>query len=337
MSQKVLELNRGGYNTQWYLRNNYWNTKQFIEEVDVNSIMGVINNIQENMPTLKPKLNVLIDKQSDIPRPKLKEFINDNSLNKVTTLSKADIIIVRRDSIKELLKNELRAYYFVPNIEVRKINSVVADEGCEVILEDRSIESNTKTNDSEYHRVKMLCEKKTGWALDSYRNKKLGESIKFILSLVGTKATVVYDDCLMSTLNKDGLDIDDEIYETLKSMLLSKETDTFNLGIEMLSNINLDNNLFKISLLMNEAYNKGRFSSLSQYTNKNFRALLSYLDAHKIRWNQQWEVYGMSMWIKFKNTEYQDSIKNYIISNINDRFNKYNRDEVDQIIDIVFK
>jgi len=337
MSQKVLELSRGGYNTQWHVRNNYWNIKQFIEEADVNNIMGVINNIQESMPTLKPKSNVLIDKQSDIPRPKLKEFINDNGLNKVTTLSKADIIIVRRDSIKELLKNELKTCYFVPNNEVKKVNVYAADGDYEVILDNEGIEANSRANDAEYHRVKILCSEKVGWALDGYRNKKIDESIYFIMSLIGTKATIVYDDCLMSTLNKDGLDIDDEIYETLKSMLLSRENDTFNLGIEMLSNINLDNNLFKISLLMNEAYNKGRFSSLSQYTNKNFRALLSYLDAHKIRWNQQWEVYGMSMWIKFKNTEYQDSIKNYIISNINDRFNKYNRDEVDQIIDIVFK
>jgi hypothetical protein len=340
MSQKVLELSRSGYNVQWFLRYNTWNVKQFIEENDVLNIINVINNIQENMPTLKPKLNVLIDKQSDIPRPKLKEFINDNDLNKVTTLSKADIIIVRRDSIKELLKNQLSTYYFVPDGEVRKINasvnSTVYDIDCEVIL-DKNIEHNTKANDSEYHRVKMSCSEKTGWVLDGYRNKKLDESINFIISLVGTKATVVYDDCLMSTLNKDGLDIDDEIYETLKSMLLSRETDTFNLGIEMLSNINLDNNLFKISLLMNEAYNKGKFSSLSQYSNKNFKALLSYLDAQKIRWNQQWEVYGMSMWSKFKDTEYQDSIKKYIISNINDRFNKYNKDEVDQIIDIVFK
>ena len=338
MKQKVLELTRAGYNVQWYLSSNQWNVKQFIEKTDVDDIMSVINNIQTNMPTLKPKLNVLIDKQSDIPRPKLKEFINDNGLNKVTTLSKADIIVVRRDTIKELLKNELITHYFVPDKEIKKIISkdILLDD-FEVVLDVKKIESNTKANDSEYHRVKTLCSEKVGWVLDGYRNTKLNDSINFILSLIGTKATVVFDDCLMSTLNKDGLDIDDEIYETLKSMLLSRETDTFNLGIEMLSNINLDNNLFKISLLMNEAYNKGRFSSLSQYTNKNFRALLSYLDAHKIRWNQQWEVYGMSMWIKFKNTEYQDSIKNYIISNINDRFNKYNRDEVDQIIDIVFK
>ena len=338
MKQKVLELSRYGYNVQWYLSSNQWNVKQFIEKTDVDDIMNVINNIQTNMPTLKPKLNVLIDKQSDIPRPKLKEFINDNGLNKVTTLSKADIIVVRRDTIKELLKNELITYYFVPNSEIKKVISkdVLLDD-FEVVLDVKKVEVNPKANDSEFHRVKTLCSEKAGWVLDGYRNNKLDDSINFILSLVGTKATVVYDDCLMSTLNKDGLDIDDEIYDTLRSMLLFRETDTFNLGIEMLSNINLDNNLFKISLLMNEAYNHGKFSSLSQYTNRNFKALLSYLDAQKIRWNQQWEVYGMSMWGKFKNTEYQDAIKKYIINNINTRFIKYNKDEVDEIIDIVFK
>jgi hypothetical protein len=43
------------------------------------------------------------------------------------------------------------------------------------------------------------------------------------------------------------------------------------------------------------------------------------------------------MWGKFKNTEYQDAIKKYIINNINTMFIKYNKDEVNEIIDIVFK
>ena len=182
MKQKVLELSRYGYNVQWYLSSNQWNVKQFIEKTDVDDIMNVINNIQTNMPTLKPKLNVLIDKQSDIPRPKLKEFINDNGLNKVTTLSKADIIVVRRDTIKELLKNELITYYFVPDKEIKKVISkdVVLDD-FEVVLDVKKVESNPKANDSEFHRVKTLCSEKAGWVLDGYRNNKLDDSINFIL------------------------------------------------------------------------------------------------------------------------------------------------------------
>ena len=59
-------------------------------------------------------------------------------------------------------------------------------------------------------------------------------------------------------------------------MLVTKDDATFKLGIEMLSNVNLnEDNVFKISLLMNYCYtNTNRFSAMSNYNNnKNFAHL----------------------------------------------------------------
>jgi hypothetical protein len=96
--------------------------------------------------------------------------------------------------------------------------------------------------------------------------------------------------------------------------------------------------LFKISLIMNDTYNKtSRFSAMSQYSNKNFKSLLSYLNANKIRWNQSWEVFGMSMYTKFKTTDHQSFIKKYLVDNINDRFKKLNNNDTTEILDIIFK
>jgi hypothetical protein len=200
------------------------------------------------------------------------------------------------------------------------------------------IVNNESNMDQEYFDVKNRCSIERGVSLSGYRNKKQNESIEFVFSLLNSKATLIYDDALMNEVNSGGLDLDDDIFETIEGMILSNDDSTFNLGIEMLSNINVENNLFKISLLMNETFNKtGRFNAMSQYSNKNFKALLTYLSANKIRWNQSWEVFGMSMYNKFKSSEHEVFIKKYLISNINDRFKKLNNNDTIEILDIVFK
>jgi hypothetical protein len=326
---KLPKLVRSGWSgLKWNLNSPY----DFLEETDVNTLLTLINSIKDKMPTLKKDAGILIDKTSNIPRPKLKEFIEDNNLKKVTLLSKADVIIVKRDTIQSLLKEKIKEIYLVDKTDIKRLG--FKDNENTMLYTD-----NESGMDQEYFDVKNRCTVVKGWLnYFYYGNGKLNESLKFIYSLVGTTATLVYDDILISTLNKDGLDLDSEIYETLQGMLLSKDTATFNLGIEMLSNVNIENNLFKVSLLMNTIFNQtGRFNAMSQYNSKNFKSLLEYLDANKIRWNQKWEVYGMSMWNKFKNTEHADSIKVYFISNMNEHFKKLAKDDVALVQDILFK
>jgi hypothetical protein len=329
---KLPRLVRTGWNgLKWDIHNSN-SPYDFLEETDVNTLLTLISSIKDKMPTLKKDAGILIDKTSNIPRPKLKEFIEDNNLKKVTLLSKADVIIVKRDTIQSFLKEEIKKIYLVDKTDIKRLGF----KDNENIMLHTDSESGM---DQEYFDVKNRCTVVKGWLKHGYyRNNKLNESLEFIYSLVGTTATLVYDDILVSTLNKDGLDLDSEIYETLQGMLLSKDTATFNLGIEMLSNVNIENNLFKVSLLMNTVFNQtGRFNAMSQYNSKNFKSLLEYLDANKIRWNQKWEVYGMSMWNKFKNTEHADSIKVYFISNMNEHFKKLAKDDVALVQDILFK
>jgi hypothetical protein len=330
--EKYYRLQRQGWsnNMSWNLNTTSWNTHDFIEQTDVNKIKTFVGNIKETMPTLKPKTNILIDKNSDVPRNKLKEFINDNNYKKVTLLSKADVIIIKRETVKMMMNWDIKTLDKVNNNDIKSINGNM--HGMNVWLYPNN------THDTGYQNVLNNCSKVTGWLIDGYRNKKQNESLEFIYSLIGTKATVVYDDAIVGTLNKDGLDLDNDIYDTLSGMMLAKDTATFNLGIEMLSNINVENNLFKISLIMNDTFNKtSRLNSLSQYNNKNFKSLLTYLSANKIRWNQNWEVFGMSMYNKFKDTEHKLFIKKYLIDNINDRFKKLCVNDSIEILEIIFK
>lgn len=329
-TQNIYPLGRGGWRTtEWQVYDSQWNATTVIDSKDTIKLNAIISKIKDKMPAINPKTNVLIDKNSDVPRAKLKEFLTDNNCKKVTLLSKADVVFVRRDTIKYLQNLETNSFQIVPANEMKKIKST-----------DRTFYlKSTSSNDQEYFDLEKKCTTLTGQVINGYRNTKVIESIDFILSLDGSKATIVYDDCLTQTMNKDGIDLDDEIYETLRGMLIARDTDTFKLGIEMLSNVNLsDENVFKISLLMNYCYtHTSRFNAMSQYTSKNFKALLTYLEVNKIRWNQGWEVYGMSMWNKFGKTGYAASIKKYIVDNLNAKFSKMTNQENTEIVDVIFK
>lgn len=327
--QNIYPLSRGGWRTtEWHAYDSEWNAEAIIDVKDTSKINAIISKIKDKMPTVGSKTNVLIDKNSDVPRAKFKEFLTDNGAKKVTLTSKADIIFVRRDTIKYLQSLETKTFTVVPDDEMKKIRNT----GKTYYLKS------TSSNDQEYFDLEKKCSQLTGQVTGLYRNRKVVESIEFILSLHNSKATIVYDDCLIQTMNKDGIDLDDEIYDTLRGMLVAKDEETFLLGIEMLSNVNLEQeNMFKVSLLMNYCYtHTSRFNAMSRYTSKNFKALLNYLDVNKIKWNQGWEVYGMSMWNKFGNTSYGPSIKKYIVDNLNAKFSKMTGQENAQIVDVVF-
>jgi len=328
--QNIYPLSRGGWRQiDWQVYDQDWNATCLLDSKDTAKITSILNKVQDKMPTIQRNQNVLIDKSSDVPRAKFKEFLSDSNAKKVTLLSKADIIFIRRDTVKYLQSLETKSFLIVPKNEMEKLRVT----GKTFYLKS------TGSNDQEYTDLEKKCTTLTGQVINGYRNAKLRESIEFILSLANSKAMLVYDDCLTKTMNKDGIDLDDEVYETLKGMLIARDEDTFKLGIEMLSNVNLsDENLFKVSLLMNFCYtNTSRFSAMSRYASKNFKALLTYLDVNKIKWNQSWEVYGFSMWNKFGNTKYGPSIKRYIIDNLNLRFKSMNKEESVEIVDVIFK
>jgi len=328
--QKIFPLSRGGWRTtEWQVYESEWNATGVLDQQDTATIAKIISRIQDKMSTINPKTNVLIDKNSDVPRAKLKEFLADNKANKVTLLSKADIVFVKRDTVKYLQSLETQTFQVVPSAEMNKIRKTT----------NTFYLRSTSSNDQEYFDLEKKCNTLTGQVVSSYRNAKLTESIEFILALDSSKATLVYDDCLTVSMNKDGIDLDEDVYDTLKSMLIAKDEDTFKLGIEMISNVNLnEENVFKISLLMNYCYtNTSRFNAMSRYNSKNFKALLNYLEINKIKWNQNWEVYGMSMWSKFGHTNYASSIKKYIVDNLNARFSKLSGGENSEIVDVVFK
>jgi hypothetical protein len=331
------KLQRGGWRiTEWQVYDSEWGTESFLSQADYNKIQSVVSKIQDKMPTITAKSNVLIDKTSDVPRPKFKEFLADNGCKKVTLLSKANIVFVSRNTVKWFETLGLKTLKVVPKDEATKLyKSLNKTQRSNVEL----VLHSTSSNDQPWFDLEKKCSDETGYTFTGYRNTKQIEILEMLYSLYNTKATLVYDDVLNKSLNKDGLDLDEEIYETLESMLISKDNDTFNLGIEMLSNVNLEeNNVFKIALLMNKVHTSTRrFNAMSQYQNKNFKSLLNYLQINKIKWNQGWEVFTMSMWNKFGHSEHAPFIKRSIVSHLNEKFKALTHGEHTEIVDVIFK
>lgn len=333
--EKLKPLSRGGWSTTKNWRVSDYQLVDFINENDAKALQAFITQIKDKMPTIKEGTNITIDKNSDIPRPKLKEFITDNKCKKVSKIDKADIIAIRRETISFIENLKLETKKIVDQADIQKIK----DSGdIYQPITERLFLANWGDKDAEYLDVESRCSDLTGFFMSGYRNKKQIEQLEFVMSLVGTKKIVVFDDALLAEMNNDGLDLDDEIYETLLGMLLSKENETFNLGIEMLSNVNLENNLFKISVLLNSVHvNTHRLNALSQIKNKSFKALLNYVESNNIRWNQSWESFGMSMYSKFRDSEHERNIREYIIDNINNRFKRVNKHNVLKITNIIFE
>jgi hypothetical protein len=89
---------------------------------------------------------------------------------------------------------------------------------------------------------------------------------------------------------------------------------------------------------MNYCFNQtSRLNSLSQIKNNNFKSLVAYLQANGIRWNQNWDSFGLSMLTKFKDTEYEPNIHDYIVDNLNSKFAKLGIKDCKEIVSIVFK
>ena len=118
--QNIYPLSRGGWRTtEWQVYDSDWNVTTLIDVNYTVKINSIISKIKDKMPTVGNKTNVLIDKNSDVPRTKFKEFLTDNGANKVTLLAKADIIFVRRDTIKYL--QNLETKFFLKKLNINKI------------------------------------------------------------------------------------------------------------------------------------------------------------------------------------------------------------------------
>ena len=124
--------------------------------------------------------------------------------------------------------------------------------------------------------------------------------------------------------------LDSDIESTLKDMIYSKDKDNIKLGLELISNLEInDYTLYKMSLLFNNFINMGgdrlnrnnraQIIQLSM-NNRNLKTLLNTFKTKEIYWDRDWKMFASGLIKNFKGTEHEILIKEYFIDKLNNEF-----------------
>ena len=122
MLNKVVEIqiseswsNNNSKSLEWRLVN-WWGgeNRYFINNNDSKEYQSLFKLINDSKYTVKKGDKVYASKASELPRFKLKEFINENGLKKTSRYNQADVIIINRGHFIQMIKEfKFKDYTFV--------------------------------------------------------------------------------------------------------------------------------------------------------------------------------------------------------------------------------
>jgi hypothetical protein len=348
-------------NSWWGLENYY-----FIEDKHASIIQNVLKYISKSDASSINKGDIVYaSKASEIPRFKLKEFIKENKLKKTSRYQYSNCIIINRGYFNDLLK-ELKygEYYFINGNSLNTdLDSYVNKNHFQHINIKSFIEGLLKktdnkdlvfmvddhtVNDYKNHKMnnsdKINFEAKThiekGIYINFYRQNKIYELFN-ILCNIGSKIItgeikIIFDEDLLVSLNKEGIELDDDYLQTLRDMLFSSDKSNVSLGFEMISNLVLNNHtILSISFLLNELYHTKGFRHSYYSSNSNLKSLLKLLNTKKIYWERDWKTFGTGLRLNFKDGKEGEVVKKFLLDNINREF-KLSNSAAESLVDIVF-
>jgi hypothetical protein len=285
--------------------------REFITKADVTSFVNIIET--QGVKDFKPTKgqSIYTGKLSNIPRFKLKAYIEKYDLHKTSKMESADYIFISRKLYNEYLggfsKKDLKSYIFASKTYgeyfINKFFHTDATMGPTHQYVKTKIDFNLSPDSyfllefKEWAKYQQTIEYTDfynvsnidGIVCDRYSWKKLGELIQYLKLSPNQK--IIYDEDVLETFNTGGIELTSEYVDTILSMFNSKEEDNRKLGFEMLSNIDLQNdlNLVKLMFILNTVHNKGINPEIYSRSNTNLKALLSYLSIRKFVWNKGWQ------------------------------------------------
>ena len=356
----------GGKTVVGFRTANYWSDNtSFINDNDSAQLQMALKLITKSGSTkINPNDVIYATKASDIPRFKLKEFIKENKLKKTSRAGMASVFIINKGYFYDLMKRlKYGEHYFLNedfakkyHVEILGATSIRSD-GRELIslykhYQDKNnfmyIESRPNDLKDTFKRnagsEKLFNDNihiTKGTIFSVYREAKLVDLLSLICNnasnIISGKIRVVFDEDLFVTLNKEGIELDDEYLQTLRDMLFSKDDANVKLGFEMMSNLVVnDHMLLSTSFLLNELVHQTRFRP-SYYTNNNtnLKALLKVLKTKGIAWERDWKTFGTGLRNNFKTGIEGDVVKKFLLDNINREF-KISNSAAESLVDIVF-
>jgi hypothetical protein len=370
MLNKVVEIQ---INEAWSKNNvlewrlvNYWGgeSRYFINEHDSKELQSLFKFVNDSQNTVNKGDKVYASKASELPRFKLKEFINDNGLKKTSRYNQADVVIINRGHFIQMLKEcKFKEYTFLKgNFAESKIvkrdNNDNAykffkenlknnsDKDTVAMVYEWSIQEMEKGNlGKKYPTDKILYDTNTikikGTNINLYRSARLSNLMNILFELrkeiMSGKVRIIFDEDMFVELNKEGIELDEEYLQTLRDMLFSKDTANIKLGFEMMSNLVLNQpTILSISFLLNELIHTTKFRP-SYYinSNSNLKSLFKLLRTKGIYWERDWKTFGTGLRNNFKTGKEGDIVKKFLLDNINREF-KISNSAAESLVDIVF-
>lgn len=336
----------------------YWSKNILFDPLQINKLKLKINQLLETNNKISNTDIIYTGQFSDIPRFKLKEFMFENKIKRTSRIEQSNCILLSKKLLQELINGEI----FKDKKEVYFLNKEFADSVYhEWIILDKKNKNKNRYNDvpekpetdldtwlyldvgyvdnqtnslktsKKYNKYILTHLQKEEIISIYHKNKKTAEFLDIVNYLYeNPNIKVVFDENLFSELNKEGISLDSDIEITLKDMIYSKDKSNIKLGLEMISNLEInDHTLYKISLLLNNFINIGNDKQnrsnkgiITQLTmnNRNLKTLLNTFKSKEIYWDKDWRLFTSGLIKNFKNTEHEILIKEYFIDKLNNEF-----------------
>ena len=353
--------NSGNNGIEWTVAS-YWggDAYYFINQSDSKEIQDVLKLILQSQNTVNKGDIVYASKASEIPRFKLKEFIKDKGLKKTSRYNHADVVIVNKGYMMELLKEfKFGEYTFIKgdfveaNVKnwakdrgkyISKIISETKDMSLVAMIDTytaKEVHKQLAKYPDEIKKYESNTQQMKGTFISLYRNERLKNLLSILYELKDViksgRVRIVFDEDMFVELNKEGIELDEEYLQTLRDMLFSKDTANVKLGFEMMSNLVMNQpTILSISFLLNELIHTTSFRP-SYYTNSNsnLKSLFKLLRTKGIYWERDWKTFGTGLRNNFKTGKEGDIVKKFLLDNINREF-KISNSAAESLVDIVF-
>lgn len=325
-------------NNSFYL--GWGGDERFINENQTNINNNIIEKIKYSTNKLSSKDIIYTGCLSDIPRFKLKEYINENKLKRTSRIEQSTCIIISRKIFDELSNIfKLNNFTFVNESFAKEISNSIGWNNSSIDPLPQASNKNQFYYMKNEHSIDTLKVSKKlgndfinnsydvkGCIIDLYRNSKLITFIELILFLHNNpKIKIIFDETLFESLNQEGIELDSDYESTLRDMIFSNDPSNIKLGVEMISNLVINNyTILKISLLLNEFIQDHKPTELTTYsqTNRNFKTVLNVLKTKKIYWNSDWESFASGLRKNFNQGIEGEAVKVFVINNLNTEFSK---------------
>ena len=346
-TKRVYQISHSNYNDKVYA--SYYSKQYIIDPTDAANIKSFINKILSTNDTVNSSDIIYTSQASEIPRFKLKEFIKEKGIKRTSRMEQGNCFILSKKLIQDLLgmndlfgkptdmyfttdkltdevlnflskENKNNNYYELPK-------KVDGDDELFFLNKDGFKSISVSAKWSKYSSYLELRK----YNFLYHRNAKSIDLINMLLYIQNNpNIKIVFDENLITDLNKEGLQLDTDIENTLKDMIYSKDKSNIKLGLEMIANLELnDYTLYKMSLILNNFVNigserqartnRGVINQLAM-NNRNLKTLLNTFKSKDISWNGDWKEFAGGLIKNFAGTEQESLIKEYLIDRLNNEF-----------------